>query len=175
MLSQESSASVSLLPALSLAAPDTGQKGSSQSQPAICSTPHPLPPSSPHTSHITNSPLLSCTPSLSPLGHIPNSHQADVTRPQPQKHRLEFKELGLPPKNWQHSPRIRTTEGVLESSPVWDPPKKHRDGSTFQYKYAPPCTSLCAQVQAARLPPQLLAWALHFLMEPQPESEQTQV
>lgn len=175
MSSQESSASVSLLPALSLAAPDTGQKGSSQSQPAICSTPHPLPPSSPHTSHITNSPLLSCTPSLSPLGHIPNSHQADVTRPQPQKHRLEFKELGLPPKNWQHSPRIRTTEGVLESSPVWDPPKKHRDGSAFQYKYAPPCTSLCAQVQAARLPPQLLAWALHFLMEPQPESEQTQV
>ncbi|XP_059523723.1 adrenocortical dysplasia protein homolog isoform X1 [Myotis daubentonii] len=175
MSSQESSASVSLLPALSLAAPDTGQKGSSQSQPAICSTPHPLPPSSPHPSHITNSPLLSCTPSLSPLGHIPNSHQADVTRPQPQKPRLEFKELGLPPKNWQHSPRIRTTEGVLESSPVWDPPKKHRDGSAFQYKYAPPCTSLCAQVQAARLPPQLLAWALHFLMEPQPESEQTQV
>ncbi|XP_054566561.1 adrenocortical dysplasia protein homolog isoform X1 [Eptesicus fuscus] len=173
--SQESGASVSLLPAESLAALDTGQKGSSQSQPAICSTPHSLPRSSPHPSHVTNSPLLSCTPSLSPLGHIPNSHQADVTRPQPQKSRLEFKELGLPPKNWQHSPRIRTTEGVLESSPVWDPPKKHRDGSAFQYEYDPPCTSLCAQVQAARLPPQLLAWALHFLMEPQPESKQTQV
>ncbi|ELK14507.1 Adrenocortical dysplasia protein like protein [Pteropus alecto] len=56
-----------------------------------------------------------------------------------------------------------------------DPPKRHRDGSTFQYEYEPPCTSLCAQVQSARLPPQLLAWALHFLMEPQPESEQTQV
>lgn len=37
----------------------------------------------------------------------------------PQKFSLEFKELGLPPKNWQHSPRIRTTEGVLESSPIW--------------------------------------------------------
>ncbi|KAK1330507.1 hypothetical protein QTO34_010697 [Cnephaeus nilssonii] len=179
--SQESGASVSLLPAESLAALDTEQKGSSQSQPAICSTPHSLPCISPHPSHVTRSPLLSCTPSLSPLGHIPNSHQADVTRSRPQKSRLEFKELGLRPKNWQHSPRIRTTEGVLESSPDWtphplqDPPKKHRDGSAFQYEYDPPCTSLCAQVQAARLRPQLLAWTLHFLMEPQPESEQTQV
>ncbi|XP_016075817.1 PREDICTED: adrenocortical dysplasia protein homolog isoform X1 [Miniopterus natalensis] len=175
MSAEESGASLSLLPALSLAAPDTGQKSSFQPQPAICSAPGPLAPSSPHPSHVSNSQLLSCTPSLSPLSHIPSSHQAHVTMPQPQKPRLEFKELGLPPKNWQHSPRIRTTEGVLESSPVWDPPKKHRDGSTFQYVYEPPCTSLCAQVQAARLPPQLLAWALHFLMEPQPESEQTQV
>ncbi|XP_045438730.1 adrenocortical dysplasia protein homolog isoform X2 [Pipistrellus kuhlii] len=173
MSSQESVASISLLPAESLAAPDTGQKGSSQSQPAICSTPHSLPP--PHPNHVTSSPLLSCTPSLSPRGHVPNSHQADVTRPQPQKSILEFKELGLPPKNGQHSSRIRTSEGVPESGPVWEPPKQHRDGSAFQYEYDPPCTSLCAQVQAARLPPQLLAWALHFLMEPQPESEQTQV
>lgn len=37
----------------------------------------------------------------------------------PQKFSLEFKELGLPPKNRQHSPRIRTTEGVLESSAIW--------------------------------------------------------
>lgn len=173
MSSQESGASVSLLPAESLAALDTGQKGSSQSQPAICSTPHSLPRSSPHPSHVTNSPLLSCTPNLSPLGHIANSHHADVTRSQPQKSRLEFKEVRLPPKNGQHSPRIRITEGVPESSPVWGPPEEHRDGSAFQYEYEPPCTSLCAQVQAARLPPQLLAWALHFLMEP--ESKQTQV
>ncbi|ELK25602.1 Adrenocortical dysplasia protein like protein [Myotis davidii] len=67
------------------------------------------------------------------------------------------------------------TRWATSSHLAMDPPKKHRDGSAFQYKYAPPCTSLCAQVQAARLPPQLLAWALHFLMEPQPESEQTQV
>uniref|UniRef100_A0AAA9SR89 ACD shelterin complex subunit and telomerase recruitment factor n=1 Tax=Bos taurus TaxID=9913 RepID=A0AAA9SR89_BOVIN len=56
-----------------------------------------------------------------------------------------------------------------------DPPERHRDGSAFQYEYRPPCPSLCAQVQAARLPPQLVAWALHFLMEPQPDSELTQM
>ncbi|KAM7059065.1 adrenocortical dysplasia protein homolog isoform 2-T2 [Molossus nigricans] len=173
--SEESGTSVNLLPTLSLAAPDTGRKGSSQSRPAICSAFGALPPHSLHPSHVPNFPLLSCIPSMSPLGHIPNPHQAHVTSPQPQKSRLEFKELELPPKNWQHSPRIGTTKGVLESNPVWDPPKKHRDSSTFQYAYDPPCTSLCAQVQAARLPPQLLAWALHFLMEPQPESEQTQM
>ncbi|XP_053771243.1 adrenocortical dysplasia protein homolog isoform X3 [Desmodus rotundus] len=171
MSSEESGASVSLLPALSLAAPDTGQKASSQPPAAICSAPGPQPPSSPHPSHISNSPLLSSTISLSHLGHIPSPHQAHVTRPQ--KSKIEFKELGLSPKNQQHSPRKSTTEGVLESSPVWGPPKKHRDGSAFQYEYDPPCTSLCAQVQAARLPSQLLAWALHFLMEPQPEPEHT--
>ncbi|XP_066204599.1 adrenocortical dysplasia protein homolog isoform X5 [Saccopteryx leptura] len=175
MLSEESGASVSLLPALPLAAPDTGQKSSSQPLPAISSAPGLVLTSSPPPSHVPNSPLLSCTTSLSPLGHIPNPHQAHVTRPQPQKSRLQFKELGLLPKNSQHFPRIRTTKEVLESSPVWDPPKKHRDGSAFQYEYDPPCTSLCAQVQAAKLPPQLLAWAFHFLMEPQSELEQTQV
>ncbi|MBV94467.1 Adrenocortical dysplasia protein, partial [Eschrichtius robustus] len=133
MLSEESGASISLLPALPLAAPDPAQKGSSQ-------------------------PLL---------------HQAHVTMTQ--RPSLEFKELGLPPKTGQHSPRTRTTKGALESSPVWDPQKRHRDGSAFQYEYEPPCPSLCAQVQAARLPPQLVAWALHFLMEPQPEAELTQV
>ncbi|XP_006752533.2 adrenocortical dysplasia protein homolog [Leptonychotes weddellii] len=172
MSSEESGASISLLPALSLAASDPVQKGSSQAVPAICSAPGPRPPSSPHPSHVPSSPLLSCTPSLSPLGHVP-SHQAIVTRAQ--KPSLEFKELGLPPKKWQHSARTKTSTGALESSPVWDPPKRHRDGSAFQYEYEPPCTSLCAQVQAVRLPPQLVAWALHFLMEPQPDSELTQV
>ncbi|KAF0884188.1 ACD protein, partial [Crocuta crocuta] len=171
--SEESGASISLLPALSLVASDPMQKGSSQAVPAICSNPGPLPPSSIHPCHGPSSPLLSCTPSLSPLGHVPSPHQAIVTRAQ--KPSLEFKELGLPPKNWQQSPRTKTTMGALESSPVWDPPKKHRDGSAFQYEYEPPCTSLCAQVQAVRLPPQLVAWALHFLMEPQLESELTQV
>ncbi|KAM9755551.1 adrenocortical dysplasia protein homolog isoform 1-T1 [Dama dama] len=161
LLSKENSASVSLLPPLPLAAPDPVQKGSS------------LPPGSPHPSHVPNTPLLSCTPSLSRPGRAPSVHQAHVSRAQ--KPSLEFKELGLPPKTWQHSPRTRTTEGALESSCVWDPPERHRDGSAFQYEYKPPCPSLCAQVQAARLPPQLVAWALHFLMEPQPDSELTQV
>ncbi|KAM5295902.1 adrenocortical dysplasia protein homolog isoform 3-T3 [Glossophaga mutica] len=177
MSSEESGASVSLMPALSLAAPDTGQKASSQPPAAICSAPGPQAPSSPHPSHVPNSPLLSCAASVSHHGHIPSPHDqapSHVTRPQKSKI-LEFKELGLPPKNWQHSPRKSTTEGVLESSPVWGPPKKHRDGSSFQYEYDPPCTSLCAQVQAARLPSQFLAWALHLLMEPQPESKHTQV
>ncbi|KAF3817735.1 adrenocortical dysplasia protein homolog [Mirounga angustirostris] len=173
MSSEESGASISLLPALSLAASDPVQKGSSQAVPAICSAPGPRPLSSPHPSHVPSSPLLSCTPSLSPLGHVPSPHQAIVTRAQ--KPSLEFKELGLPPKKWQHSARTKTSTGALESSPVWDPPKRHRDGSAFQYEYEPPCTSLCAQVQAVRLPPQLVAWALHFLMEPQPDSELTQV
>uniref|UniRef100_A0A8C3VTE8 ACD shelterin complex subunit and telomerase recruitment factor n=1 Tax=Catagonus wagneri TaxID=51154 RepID=A0A8C3VTE8_9CETA len=168
MLSEESSASISLLPALPLAVPDPMLKGSSQPPSAICSAPGPLPPSP-----VPNSPLLSCTPNLSPLGHVPSPHQAHVTRAQ--KPSLEFKVLELPPEAWQHSPRIRTTKEALESSPVWDPPKRHCDGSAFQYEYEPPCPSLCAQVQTVRLPPQLVAWALHFLMEPQLESEVTQV
>ncbi|EPY84197.1 adrenocortical dysplasia protein-like protein [Camelus ferus] len=107
------------------------------------------------------------------LTHFLSPHQAHVTRAQ--KPSLEFKELGLTPETWQHSPRTRATKGALESSPVWDPPKRHRDGSAFQYEYEPPCPSVCAQIQAARLPPQLVAWALHFLMEPQLDSELTQV
>ncbi|KAI5762664.1 ACD protein [Gulo gulo luscus] len=171
--SEESGASISLLPSLSLAASDLVQKGSAQAVPAICSAPGPLPPGSPHPSHVPSSPLLSCTPTLSPLGYVPSPHQAIVTRAQ--KPSLEFREQGLPPKNWQHSPRTKSPPGALESSPVWDPPKRHRDGSAFQYGYEPPCTSLCAQVQAIRLPPQLVAWALHFLMEPPPDSQLTQV
>ncbi|XP_014924078.2 adrenocortical dysplasia protein homolog isoform X1 [Acinonyx jubatus] len=183
MSHEESGASISLLPALSLAASDPVQKGSFRPVPAICSAPGPLPPSSIHPSHGPRSPLLSCTPSLSPLGHVPSPRQAIVTRAQ--KPSLEFKELGLPPKNRQHSPRTKMITGALGSSPVGvplqiphhlqDPPKKHRDGSAFQYEYEPPCTSLCAQVQAVRLPPQLVAWALHLLMEPQLESQLTQV
>ncbi|XP_065781637.1 adrenocortical dysplasia protein homolog isoform X2 [Muntiacus reevesi] len=165
LLSKENSASISLLPSLPLAAPDPVQKGSSQPLSTICSAHDSLPPGSPHPSRVPNTPLLSCTPSPSHLGHASRA----------QKPSLEFKELGLPPKTWQHSPRTRTIEGALESSCVWDPPERHRDGSAFQYEYKPPCPSLCAQVQAARLPPQLVAWALHFLMEPQPDSELTQV
>ncbi|XP_070244294.1 adrenocortical dysplasia protein homolog isoform X3 [Bos mutus] len=179
LLSKENSASVSLLPPLPLAAPDPVQKGSSQPLSTICSAHGSLPPGSPHPSSIPNTPLLSCTPSLSRLGHAPSIHQTHVSRAQ--KPSLEFKELGLPPKTLHHSPRTRTTKGALESSCVWtpcplqDPPERHRDGSAFQYEYRPPCPSLCAQVQAARLPPQLVAWALHFLMEPQPDSELTQM
>ncbi|XP_061243604.1 adrenocortical dysplasia protein homolog isoform X6 [Bos javanicus] len=179
LLSKENSASVSLLPPLPLAAPDPVQKGSSQPLSTICSAHGSLPPGSPHPSSVPNTPLLSCTPSLSRLGHAPSIHQAHVSRAQ--KPSLEFKELGLPPKTLHHSPRTRTTKGTLESSCVWtpcplqDPPERHRDGSAFQYEYRPPCPSLCAQVQAARLPPQLVAWALHFLMEPQPDSELTQM
>uniref|UniRef100_A0A8C0WPZ9 Shelterin complex subunit TPP1/Est3 domain-containing protein n=1 Tax=Castor canadensis TaxID=51338 RepID=A0A8C0WPZ9_CASCN len=167
---EESGASISLLSALPLAAPDLVQGGSSQPPPAICSAPEPLSPKSPDPNHTPNFPLLSCTPTLSPLSHAPKGHQANVTRAQ--KLKLEFRELGLLSKSGQ--PRTRA-KGAQESCPVWDPPKRHRDGSAFQYVYEPPCTSLCAQVQAARLPPQLVAWALHFLMEPQPESELTQV
>nr|XP_012598011.1 adrenocortical dysplasia protein homolog isoform X2 [Microcebus murinus] len=130
-VSEESGASISLLPALSLDAPDSAQKGSFQPLPAICSAPGPLPPS----------------PNLLPLGPVSSPHKAHVTTAQ--KPSLEFKELELPPKNRQPSPRTRATKGVPEPCPIW--------------------------VQAARLPPQLVAWALHFLMESQPVSELTQV
>ncbi|XP_069353962.1 adrenocortical dysplasia protein homolog isoform X2 [Eulemur rufifrons] len=171
---EESGASISLLPALSLDAPDPAQRGSFQPLPAISSAPGSLPPSSPNPRCTCSSPLQSCTHSLSPLGHVSSPHKACVTTAQ--KPGLEFKELGSPSKNRQQpSPRTRTTKGVQEPCPVWDPPKMHHDGSAFQYAYEPPCTSLCAQVQAARLPPQLVVWALHFLMESQPVSDLTQV
>ncbi|XP_040134825.2 adrenocortical dysplasia protein homolog isoform X1 [Ictidomys tridecemlineatus] len=142
---EESSASISLLPALPLAAPDLVQKHSSQSLPAICSASGSPPFSSPHPSHTSNSPLLSCTPSLSPIDHNPSPYQAHVTRAQ--KFSLEFRELGLPHKNQRSFPRTGA-KGVQEPCPVWDPPKRHRDGSTFQYEYELPCASLCAQVHA---------------------------
>ncbi|KAM6176794.1 adrenocortical dysplasia protein homolog [Erethizon dorsatum] len=171
-LLEDSSASISLLPALPLAAPDPVQRDSSQPSPIICSGPGPLLPNSPHRSHTPNSPHLNCTLSLPSVGQAPSPHQAYNTGPQ--KLTLEFKEQGLTPDNQQPSPRTRTKR-AQEPCAVWDPPKRHRDGSTFQYVYEPPCASLCAQVQAARLPPQLVAWALHLLMEPEPQSELTQV
>ncbi|XP_033613924.1 adrenocortical dysplasia protein homolog isoform X2 [Fukomys damarensis] len=169
-LLEESSATVSLLPAPPLAAPDPVQRDSSQPSPIICSAHGPLLPTSPHCSHTPNSPHLSCTPSLPSLGQASSPHQAQITKLQ--KPNLEFKEQESTPNNQQPSLRT-TTKKAQEPCAAWDPPKRHRDGSAFQYEYEPPCASLCAQVQAARLPSQLVAWALHFLMEP--ESELTQV
>uniref|UniRef100_A0A8C5K4Y5 Adrenocortical dysplasia n=1 Tax=Jaculus jaculus TaxID=51337 RepID=A0A8C5K4Y5_JACJA len=169
VLLEESGASVSLLSAL--AAPDRVQRDSSQHLPAVCSpSPRPEPPRIPSPSCIPSSPLRNHTPSLSPLGHAPS--QACVARDQ--KLNLEKRGLRLPLKNQQLFPRSRA-KGIQEPCPVWDPPKRHCDGSAFQYEYEPPSISLCSQVQAARLPPQLVAWALQFLMEPTPESELTQM
>ncbi|KAM4833948.1 adrenocortical dysplasia protein homolog isoform 2-T2 [Thomomys bottae] len=161
---EESGTSISLLPSLPLATPDLEQDDSSTSSAATSSAPrllthNPLPPSC-----ISNP----CTLTLLPLGQTSSRHQVPVTRAQ----KLDFKEVGLPPENGQSLPRT-TAKGTQKPCSVWEPPKRHRDGSAFQYKYEPPCASLCAQVQAARLPPQLVAWALQYLMEPQPESELT--
>ncbi|XP_048211276.1 adrenocortical dysplasia protein homolog isoform X2 [Perognathus longimembris pacificus] len=163
---EESGTSISLLPALHLATPDLEQEDSSTSPPAICSSPKLL----------SHSPLCpsciskSCTLTLLPLGQSPSRHQDTVTRAQ----KLDFKEVGLTLQNGQPLPTT-TAKGAQEPCSVWEPPKRHRDGSAFQYEYEPPCASVCAQVQAARLPPQLVAWALQCLMEPQPESKVTQV
>ncbi|XP_003799484.1 adrenocortical dysplasia protein homolog [Otolemur garnettii] len=173
MPTEESGTSISLLSSLSTAVPDPGQKGSFQPLPAVCPAQGPQPPSPSHPSSSCSSSFQSCTPSLLPLGRVPSSHPAHITRAK--KPTLEFKELGLPLKNRQPSPRTTVPKDVQDLCPVWDPPKRHRDGSAFQYEYGPPCTSLCTQVQAARLSPQLIAWALHLLMEPQPVSELTQV
>lgn len=162
---EESGASISLLSAL--AAPDLGQKGSFQPSPALCSpSPRPQAPSSPAQSCMPSTPVQSCTSSLVPFGHAPSPHQVQMTRAQGRN--LEIRKVGPPFKKRQLFPRT----GAQEPCPVWDPPKKHHDGSAFQYKYEPPSASLCAQVQAARLPPQLVAWALLLVMEP--ESELTQ-
>ncbi|XP_049642371.1 adrenocortical dysplasia protein homolog [Suncus etruscus] len=170
MLSEEIDASVSLLPALTPADPEP-EKSSSQPLPTPCSTPDTLPPSSPHSSHVANTPLLSGTSSPSPLRHI-RPQLARGTRAI--KTNLQFKEVGLPPKTSSPS-AISRTRRTSEPNPVWDPPKQHRDGSAFQYTYEPPCSTLCTQVQATRLPSKFLAWALFFLMEPQAETEQTKV
>ncbi|XP_055992657.1 adrenocortical dysplasia protein homolog isoform X1 [Sorex fumeus] len=173
VLTEESGASLSLLPAVTPAAP-APEESSSQPRPVTCSTPAPLPPSSPPPSRVTNSPLLSNTPSLSPLSHMGvNPQLARVTRPQ--KTSLHFKEFGLPPKTAQPSARPGTPQGDSEPSMEWNPPKRHRDGSAFQYTYEPPCASVCAQVQATRLPSRFLSWALFFLMESRVETEQTKV
>ncbi|XP_012868371.1 PREDICTED: adrenocortical dysplasia protein homolog isoform X1 [Dipodomys ordii] len=163
---EESGASISLLPALSLVTPELEQEDSSSSPPANCSASKILTHSPQHPSCVS----ASCTPTFSPIGHAPSQHGASVTKAQ----KLEFKEVELSPQNGQRLP-MTPAKGTQEPCSVWEPPKRHRDGSAFQYKYEPPCASLRAQVQAARLPPQLVAWALQYLMEPQPDTELTQV
>lgn len=163
---EESGASVSLLSAL--ATSDPGQKDNSQPPPAVGSTsPRPQAPKSPPCSSTPSSSLLTCTPSLSPLRHGLSSYQACETRAR--AHKLEFRELQRPIRKRQLLPRT----GAQELFPVWEPPKRHHDTSAFQYKYETPSTSLHTQVQAARLSPQLVAWALNIVM--QSESELTQV
>ncbi|XP_040838464.1 adrenocortical dysplasia protein homolog isoform X2 [Ochotona curzoniae] len=162
LLSQEIEAGPSLQPAMST--PDSAQGISCQLSPAPCSA----------LSNYTPSPIpLNSIPSLSPLSRGPHLHQAHATKAR--KPSLEFKELGLSCKNQQPSLRAEASTGTQEVHPAWDPPTKHRDGSSFQYKYQLPCTSLCTQLQAIRLPPQLIAWALHLVMESHTESELTQV
>lgn len=164
MPQEESGASVSLLSALPT--PDPGQKDNSQLPSAVCSTsPRAQAPSSPPCSSTPGSPLLTCSPSLSPLRHAPTSYQACETRTQ--FHKLEFRELQWPIKKRQLLPRT----AAQEPHSVWEPPERHRDTSAFQYKYGTPSTSLHTQVQTARLSPQLVAWALNIVME----SELTQV
>ncbi|XP_075393219.1 adrenocortical dysplasia protein homolog [Tenrec ecaudatus] len=160
--SQSEENSISLLPAEPLASSEPVQRDSTQTWPASHSTPASHPRGEP------SSPLLSCALTVRPCGQGRNPHQARGTRAQ--KYPLEFKELGVLPQK----PRTSSTKEALNPSAMGDPPERHRDGSTFQYKYAPPCTALCAQVQAVRLPPELLAWALHLLMEPPQELEVTQ-
>ena len=117
LLSKENSASISLLPPLPLAAPDPVQKGSSQPLPIICSAHGSLPPGSPHPSSVPNAPLLSCTPSLSCLGHAPSIHQAHVSSAQEPS--LKFKAWVTPQdlaafskdKNHQGSPGVQLCLG----------------------------------------------------------------
>ncbi|XP_051024725.1 adrenocortical dysplasia protein homolog isoform X2 [Acomys russatus] len=160
---EESGASVSLLSAL--APLDPGQN-SFQPPPAVCSTsPRPEAPSSP-----AGSSTPSCTPSFSPLSHALSPNKAHVSRAR--DHNVEMKALQWPIKKRQLFRRTGA-KGAQEPCSVWEPPTRHRDASAFQYKYGTPSASLHAQVQAARLPPHLAAWALNLVMES--ESEFTQV
>lgn len=162
---EESDASVSLLSAVATSDPE--QEDSSQSPPAVGSaSPRARAPSSPTCSSPPSSPVLTCTPSLSPLGQSPGAYQAREPRAKAQ---LEFRELQWPIKKRQLLPRTGAQEPYFE----WEPPKRHRDTSAFQYKYETPSASLHTQVQTARLSPQLVAWALNIVMES--ESELTQV
>lgn len=112
MPQEESGASVSLLSALPT--PDPGQKDNSQLPSAVCSTsPRAQAPSSPPCSSTPGSPLLTCSPSLSPLRHAPTSYQACETRTQ--FHKLEFRELQWPIKKRQLLPRT----GAQEPHSVW--------------------------------------------------------
>uniref|UniRef100_A0A8C6W1V3 Adrenocortical dysplasia n=2 Tax=Nannospalax galili TaxID=1026970 RepID=A0A8C6W1V3_NANGA len=159
---EESGASVSLLSAL--AAPDPGQRGSFQTSPTVYSpSPRPQAPSSPTQSCTLSTPFLSCTSSPIPLSLAPSPHQDHATGIQ--RRSLEIRMLGPPLKKRQLFPRT----GAQEPCPVRDSLKRHHDGSAFQYKYEPPSASLRAQVQATRLPPQLVAWALHLVMEQESE------
>ncbi|EGV97050.1 adrenocortical dysplasia protein homolog isoform X2 [Cricetulus griseus] len=158
---EESDASVSLLS--DLAASEPGQKDSFQPPPAVCSSSlRPQAPSSPPHTATPISPLLTRTPSRSSPGHASSPYQA---------HSLEVREFQWPIKKQQLFPRTRA-KGAQEPCCVWEPPKRHHDASAFQYKYETPSASLHAQVQTARLPPQLVAWALNLVMES--ESELTQ-
>lgn len=161
---EESGTSVSLLSAVAASAP--GQDDSSRPPPAVCSSslrPQTL-SSTPHSS-TPSPPLLTCSPSLSPPKHASSSAQA---------HSLVIRELQWPSKKRQLFPGTRAKE-AHEPCSVWEPPKRHPDASAFQYKYETPSASLHAQVQAARLPPQLVAWALNLVMESESEPELTQV
>ncbi|XP_021025316.1 adrenocortical dysplasia protein homolog isoform X2 [Mus caroli] len=163
---EESGGSVSLLSAL--ATSDPGQMDNSHSPPAVGSTsPRAQAPNSPPCSSTPSSLLLNCSPSLSPIRPAPRSHQACETRAQAPK--LEFREFRWSIKKRQLLPRT----SAQELCSVWEPPKRHRDTSAFQYKYETPSASLHTQVQTARLSPQLVAWALNIVMES--ESESTQV
>lgn len=166
---EESGASVSLLSAL--APSDPGQKSSFQPPPAVCSTSsRPEAPDSPPCSSTPSPSLLTCSPSLSPLSHALSPNKAHMSRAQ--VHNLELKEPQWPIKKRQLFLRT-STKGAQEPCSVWEPPTRHRDASAFQYKYDTPSASLHAQVQSARLPPHLVAWALNLVMES--ESEFTQV
>ncbi|XP_023564982.1 adrenocortical dysplasia protein homolog isoform X2 [Octodon degus] len=113
---EDSSASISLLPALSSAAPDPVQKDNVQPSPIIRAAPEPLLPNSPPRSQTPNSSPLTCTPSLPPLGKAASPHQAHNTRPQ--KLTLEFKEQGSTPYKQQPSPGTRA-KTAQEPCVVW--------------------------------------------------------
>lgn len=69
---------------------------------------------------------------------------------------------------------MSTSHLALPSVPRSSPPGECW-GSPHSLGHWPQSSLTDSHGSLPRLPPQLLAWALHFLMEPQPESEQTQV
>ncbi|XP_038169084.1 adrenocortical dysplasia protein homolog [Arvicola amphibius] len=152
---EESDASVSLLSAVAASAP--GQDHSSRPPHAVCSSSlRPQAPRSTPRSSTPSPPLLTRSPSPA------------------QAHSPVIAERQWPSKKRQLFPRTRAKE-AHEPCSVWEPPKRHPDASAFQYKYETPSASLRAQVQAARLPPQLVAWALNLVMESESEPKLTQV
>ncbi|XP_012868372.1 PREDICTED: adrenocortical dysplasia protein homolog isoform X2 [Dipodomys ordii] len=107
---EESGASISLLPALSLVTPELEQEDSSSSPPANCSASKILTHSPQHPSCVS----ASCTPTFSPIGHAPSQHGASVTKAQ----KLEFKEVELSPQNGQRLP-MTPAKGTQEPCSVW--------------------------------------------------------